>query len=61
MLPKPKGDDIDWEPREQLLFKSSELLDNQDRALKKSNGEWTYFANDSAYHLHKHKENFINL
>ncbi len=61
MLPKPKGDDIDWEPREQLLFKSSELLDNQDRALKKSNGEWTYFANDSAYHLHKHKRKFYKL
>ena len=61
ILPKPKGDDIDWESREQLLFKSSELFDNQDRALKKSNGEWTYFANDSAYHLHKHKRNFHKL
>ena len=58
-LEKPKGDDIgDWEPREQLLFKSSQLLDNQDRAFKKSNGEWTYFANDAAYHLDKFNRNF---
>ena len=58
-LEKPKGDDIgDWEPREQLLFKSSQILDNQDRAFKKSNGEWTYFANDAAYHLDKFNRNF---
>ena len=38
ILEKPKGDDSDWEPREQLLFRSSKLLDNEDRALKKSNG-----------------------
>ena len=58
-LEKPKGDDIgDWEPREQLLFKSSQILDNQDRAFKKSNGEWTYFANDAAYHLDKLNRNF---
>ena len=37
------------------------LLDNQDRALKKSNGEWTYFANDAAYHLDKCKRNFYRL
>ena len=58
-LEKPKVDDIgDWEPREQLLFKSSQILDNQDRAFKKSNGEWTYFANDAAYHLDKFNRNF---
>ena len=34
ILEKPKGDDSDWEPREQLLFRSSNLLDNEDRALK---------------------------
>lgn len=62
ILEKPKGDDVDdWEPREQLLFKSSQLLDDQDRAFKKSNGEWTYFANDSAYHLDKYKRNFDQL
>ena len=61
ILEKPKGDDSDWEPREQLLFRSSSLLDNEDRALKKSNGEWTYFANDAAYHLDKCKRNFDGL
>ena len=62
ILAKPKGDDTDeWEPRKQLLFKSSELFDDQDRALKKSNGEWTYFANDAAYHLDKYKRNYDKL
>ena len=59
ILEKPKGEDkVDWEPREQLLFKSSKLLDNQDRPFKKSNGEWTYFANDAAYHLDKFNRKF---
>ncbi len=55
ILEKPKGKaDIDeWEPRPQLLFKSSLFGDDSDRALKKSNGSWTYFANDMAYHLNK--------
>ncbi len=61
VLPKPKGDDTDWEPRNQLLFKSSKLEDDQDRAFKKSNGEWTYFANDAAYHYNKYKRNFDKL
>ena len=34
------------------------LLDNQDRAFKKSNGQWTYFANDAAYHLEKYNRKF---
>ena len=59
ILEKPKGEDkVDWEPRKQLLFKSSKLLDNQDRPFKKSNGEWTYFANDAAYHLDKFNRKF---
>lgn len=62
VLDKPKGDDSDdWEPREQLLFKSSEILDDQDRAFKKFNGEWTYFANDAAYHLDKYNRKFDQL
>ena len=61
ILPKPRGEDIDWEPRKQLLFKSSKLLDDQDRALKKANGEWTYFANDAAYHYNKFKRNYDKL
>ncbi len=61
VLPKPKGDDSDWEPRKQLLFRSTSLSDDQDRAFKKSNGEWTYFANDAAYHFNKYKRNFDKL
>ena len=60
-LPKPKGEDTDWEPRNQLLFRSSSLSDDQDRAFKKSNGEWTYFANDAAYHYNKYKRNFDKI
>ncbi len=60
-LPKPKGDDNEWEPREQLLFRSSKIMDDQDRAFKKSDGEWTYFANDAAYHYDKYKRNFDKL
>jgi len=62
ILDKPKGEDFnDWESREQLLFKSSQIFDDQDRALKKSNGEWTYFANDAAYHLDKFNRKFDKL
>ena len=53
-LNPPKGTDPkNWEKREQLLFKSSEYGDDSDRALKKSDGTWTYFATDMAYHLDK--------
>lgn len=50
--PKGKAPD-DWEARPQTLFKSSEFGDDVDRALKKSDGSWTYFASDIAYHLEK--------
>ena len=54
VLEKPKGRDIDdWEPREQTLFKSEQFGDDVDRAIKKSDGSWTYFASDMAYHLDK--------
>ena len=50
----PKGaKDSDWEPREQLLFKSSDYGDDVDRALQKSDGSWTYFASDVADHMDK--------
>ena len=53
-LDPPKGTDPkNWEKREQLLFKSSAYGDDCDRALKKSDGTWTYFATDMAYHLDK--------
>ena len=65
VLPKPKGDENeDWEPRDQLLFKSTLFGDDVDRALKKSDNTWTYFANDVAYHLYKLEreyEQYINI
>lgn len=58
-LPKPKGEDNpDWEPRPQLLFQSTKFGDDVDRALQKSDGSWTYFAGDLAYHLDKFERNF---
>lgn len=54
VLEQPKGKQIDdWEPREQTLFKSSQFGDDTDRALIKSDGTWTYFASDIAYHYDK--------
>ena len=54
ILQPPKGKEPeDWEPREQLLFRATEFGDDTDRPLQKSNGEWTYFASDMAYHLDK--------
>ncbi|MDD3446624.1 MAG: arginine--tRNA ligase, partial [Zavarzinia sp.] len=59
VLEAPKGKlPDDWEPRPQTLFKASEFGDDTDRALKKSNGAWTYFAADIAYHLDKYKRGF---
>ncbi len=53
-LPPPKGKQMeDWEPTPQLLFKSTAFGDDVDRPLKRSNGAWTYFAADLAYHLDK--------
>ncbi len=50
----PAGEDEDkWVEREQLLFKSTDFGDDKDRALKKSDGAWTYFASDVAYHKNK--------
>lgn len=55
--PKGKVPD-DWEPRPQLLFRATEFGDDVDRALKKSDGSWTYFATDLAYHGDKVKRGF---
>jgi len=53
-LPRPKGhDDEDWEDREQTLFRSTAFGDDMDRALMKSDGSYTYFAYDVAYHYNK--------
>jgi arginyl-tRNA synthetase len=61
-LPPPKGEvDKDWEDREQTLFRSSKFGDDMDRALKKSNGAYTYFAADLAYHRSKVDRNYDEL
>ncbi len=55
----PKGKTYtDWQAREQLLFKSTEFGDDIDRPIKKSDGSWTYFAPDMAYHADKLKRGF---
>ena len=61
ILDKPLGDDSEWEPRKQLLFRSTNFSDDSDRAIQKENGDWTYFANDSAYHYNKYSRNFDQL
>ena len=54
ILPPPKGKPKEnWEEREQLLFKSTDFGDDVDRALRKADGEWTYFAPDLSYHFDK--------
>ena len=54
VLQPPKGKEPeDWEPRKQLLFKATTFGDDTDRPLQKSDGSWTYFAADVAYHLDK--------
>ena len=54
VLEQPKGKTIeDWEPVELPLFRSTRFGDDQDRPIKKSNGSWTYFGADLAYHYQK--------
>src|SRR3546814_157139 len=54
LLEAPKGETPeDWEPVELTLFRSTEFGDDQDRPMKKSDGSWTYFGADAAYHLQK--------
>ena len=54
VLEAPKGDTPeDWEPVELPLFRSTRFGDDQDRPIKKSNGAWTYFGADMAYHFQK--------
>ena len=62
VLEPPKGKTPeDWEPREQTLFKSTEHGDDVDRPVKKSDGSWTYFAPDIAYHYDKVTRGFDAL
>ena len=61
-LPAPKGKIIqDYEARNQLLFKSTLFGDDVDRPIKKSDGGWTYFAPDVAYHFDKIERGFDGL
>jgi arginyl-tRNA synthetase len=54
VLEPPKGKmPDDWEPRPQTLFRATQFGDDVDRPIKKSDGSWTYFATDMAYHLDK--------
>ena len=58
----PAGEDNkNWVEREQLLFKSTDFGDDKDRALQKSDGNWTYFASDVAYHKNKIDRKFDYL
>jgi arginyl-tRNA synthetase len=54
-LERPKSIDEhdEWEPVELTLFRSTQFGDDQDRPMKKSDGSWTYFGADAAYHLRK--------
>ena len=55
----PLGEESkDWVERQQLLFRSTDFGDDKDRALQKSDGTWTYFASDVAYHKNKLDRNF---
>ena len=58
--PKDKKPD-DWEDREQTLFRATKFGDDIDRPLKKSDGSWTYFANDIAYHHDKFRRGFADM
>jgi arginyl-tRNA synthetase len=62
VLERPKGHDVeDWEPRPQTLFRATAYGDDVDRPLKKSDGSWTYFASDIAYHLDKFHRGFSQM
>ena len=61
-LPPPKGAPVDdYEDREQTLFRATAFGDDVDRPLLKSNGSYTYFASDIAYHKNKFDRGFRNL
>jgi len=64
-LERPKSLDPhdEWEPVELTLFRSSQFGDDQDRPMKKSDGSWTYFGADAAYHWQKAKaaDHLVNI
>ncbi len=62
VLDPPKGKlPEDWEPRRQTLFRSTQHGDDMDRPIRKSDGSWTYFASDIAYHFDKISRGFDTL
>jgi len=62
VLEPPKGKTPeDWEPREQTLFRSTDFGDDVDRPVMKSDGAWTYFAPDIAYHYDKISRGYDEL
>jgi len=62
VLEPPKGKTPeDWEPRPQTLFRATQFGDDVDRPLQKSDGSWTYFANDIAYHYDKFMRGFPTM
>jgi arginyl-tRNA synthetase len=65
MLERPKSLDPhdEWEPVELTLFRSTEFGDDQDRPMKKSDGSWTYFGSDAAYHWEKaqNADHLVNI
>ena len=62
VLEPPKGQKPeDWEAREQTLFRATDFGDDVDRPLQKSDGAYTYFAADIAYHLDKYKRGFKDM
>ena len=61
-MPPPKGKvSEDYEAKEQTLFKSTAFGDDVDRPIKKSDGGWTYFAPDVAYHFDKIERGYDEL
>jgi arginyl-tRNA synthetase len=61
-LPPPKGAPVeDWEDREQTLFRATDFGDDVDRPLMKSDGSYTYFASDIAYHKNKVDRDFASM
>ena len=63
ILEKPKGEKVaeDWEPEKHLLFKSTLYGDDADRVVVKSDGSYTYFASDIAYHFDKINRGYNNM
>jgi arginyl-tRNA synthetase len=62
VLEPPKGKKPDdWEPRPQRLFKATQFGDDVDRPIQKSDGTWTYFASDVAYHLDKFERGYAEM